>query len=118
MLVQHFGVVTRVFFRGKGVHVAADAVEAVGNILGRMARGSLEQHVLDKMGNTVHFRGFVTRSGSHPDAEGDGPASRNRLNQNAQSAWQNIFVHPDYPLIKNVQKMTPLYQNPTPATTK
>ena len=67
MFVQHLDVEADGFFSRKRVHVAADRINLAGNLLGRAGGGALKHHVLGKMGYTVHLRGFVARSGLHPD---------------------------------------------------
>ena len=49
VLVEHLDVVARVFLGGERVHLAADRVDGLRDVLGAARRRALEEHVLDEM---------------------------------------------------------------------
>ena len=59
VLVEHLDVEADGLFAGKGVEVSADRVDLAGELLGGTRGRALEHHVLDEVGDTVDFRGFV-----------------------------------------------------------
>ncbi len=52
------------------VEVAANRIHFAGNVLRRAGTGSLEEHVLDKVGDAVGLSGFAAGAGLDPDAHG------------------------------------------------
>jgi len=59
-------------FAGEGVEIAADGVHLAGNELCGAGAGSLEEHVLDEVGDAVGFCGLAAGAGLDPDTHGDG----------------------------------------------
>ena len=49
VLVEDLDVVAGVFLGGEGVHLAADRIDRLGDVLGRPRRRALEEHVLHKV---------------------------------------------------------------------
>ena len=72
MLVEHLDVVAGVFLGGERVHLAADGVDGLGDVLGRSRAGPLEQHVLHEMGDAARVLRFVARPARQPHADADG----------------------------------------------
>src|SRR5579863_9494711 len=69
VLVKDLNVEADALLGGKCVHVAADGVDLAGNFFGAAVRGPFEDHVLNKMGDTVPLGVFITRSSLQPDAD-------------------------------------------------
>jgi hypothetical protein len=59
VLVEHLDVVAGVFFGRKGVELATDGVDGLGDVLSRPRGGALEEHVLHEMGDAAPFRRLV-----------------------------------------------------------
>ena len=55
VLVENLDVVAGVLLGGKGIHLTADGVDFLRDVLRRPRRCALEQHVFDEMGNAGPF---------------------------------------------------------------
>src|SRR5208283_4039860 len=69
VFVEHLDAEADALFGGEGVHVAADAVDLAGNLLGGAVLGAFEDHVLDEVGDAVDLRGLVAGTGLEPNAD-------------------------------------------------
>ena len=67
MFVEDLDVVARVFLGGEGVHLPADGVDRLRDVLGAPRRGALEEHVLDEMRDTALLDRLVARAAREPD---------------------------------------------------
>ncbi|CDN45103.1 hypothetical protein BN871_GL_00050 [Paenibacillus sp. P22] len=93
MLVEHLGEIACIFLCRERIHIAPDAVEQVGDILGAACIRAFEEHMLDKMGDTVVGRRFAAGSRLDPNAERYGTAGGNRFRDNAQTVAESIYIH-------------------------
>jgi len=66
MLVQHARLEGGVLTRRVGIKRAAQGLERSGDLVRRPARGPLEHHVLEQMGNPHLLSRLVQRGGTHP----------------------------------------------------
>ena len=88
-------VVAGVFLAGAGVDVAADALDFAGDLRGRAALGSLEQHVLEKVADAVLRLVLATAADGCPNAEADAGHLRHFDCGEAESVWQlSDVIHP------------------------
>ena len=78
-LVGHAGVDDRRLARRGGVQLAAERVEDLGDLLGAVAAGALEEEVLDEVGDASASLGLVAGAGADPEAERDRADARNVL---------------------------------------
>jgi len=85
MGVQHLGVETDLFLGGEGIQHAADGIHFAGNVFGRTALGTLEDHVLKEMGSAVFRRGFAAGAMANPNADGDGADVLHSLGDNDEA---------------------------------
>ena len=60
--------IARVFFTGEGVTLATDSVKLLGDLNSASLFCSLEDHMLDEMGQTAFLRPLVTGAHIDPDA--------------------------------------------------
>src|SRR5206468_8097981 len=90
MLVEDLDVVARVLLGGEGVELPADGVDRLCNILGRAARGALEQHVLDEMRDAPALGRFVAGAPGEPYADADRSDLRHLLGEKAKSVIENV----------------------------
>ncbi len=70
MGVEHLGVEADLFLGSERVEHAADGVHFAGDGFGGAAFGALEDHVLEKVRETVFMKGFAARAMANPDADG------------------------------------------------
>src|SRR6266542_1997527 len=89
MLVEHLDIEANAFFGGEGVHVAADRIDLAGDIFGATALGPLEHHVLNKVGNAIDLRFFVTGAGLDPNTDGYGADVLHLLGNDGESIGQH-----------------------------
>jgi hypothetical protein len=90
VLVEHLQVVTGVFLRRKGVHLAANRVDGLGDVFRRPAGGALEEHVLHEVGDAALFERLVPRSAGQPHADADGADVGHPLRQEPQPVRQHL----------------------------
>src|SRR5882724_3718038 len=57
------------FFTSERIKISAQAFNGLGDFLCRSLSCALEQHVLDEMADSIHFRRLVARADAHPQAE-------------------------------------------------
>ena len=69
--------------RGGGVQLAAELVEDLRDLLRRVARRALEEHVLDEVRDARARVRLVTRARTDPEAERDRADTRNPLRDDA-----------------------------------
>ena len=82
-LVRHTRVHDRGLPRGGGVELAAELVEELRDLLRRVARGALEEQVLDEVRDARAALGLVTRACADPEAERDRAHVRQPLGDDA-----------------------------------
>ena len=87
--VAHLGVVAGVLLGRHRVVLAADSVEADGDVEGAARRRSLEQQVLEEVRRPVRGGLFVARTDRNPVADGGAAGSGDLLTQNPYAARQN-----------------------------
>ena len=93
MLVENFDVEADAFLRRECVHVAADRIDLAGDGFGGAGLGSLEDHVLDEVGDAVEFGIFVARAGLQPDADRDRANVGHLLGDNGQAVRQDLTTN-------------------------
>ena len=76
---QHARVVGGGLDRGRGVEVAADRLDLLGDLARGAPRRALERHVLEQMRDAVLVRPLVAAAGADPDAERGGFQMRHRV---------------------------------------
>ena len=88
VLVEEAGVQVRRLLAGGGVDRGAEPVEALGDLDRRVARGPLEQQVLEEVRDPGLGRGLVARAGPHPEPERHGPDRGNLLGHDPDARAQ------------------------------
>ena len=83
LVVGHARVDDRVLARGGRVQLAAEAVEDLGDLLRAVARGALEEQVLDEMRDAGLGVGLVARAGADPEPDRDRADVREALRDDA-----------------------------------
>jgi hypothetical protein len=78
VLREHPRRVARPFVVGRGVDLAADVLDVLGDAAGGAARRALEGHVLDEVGQAVLVGLLVARARADPDAQRRGGDLRHR----------------------------------------
>ena len=66
VLIENFNVETDAFLRRESIHIAADRVYLPSDLFRRAIPGSLENHVLNEMGDAIPLRIFVSGAGFDP----------------------------------------------------
>ena len=74
--------------RGRGVQLAAELVEDLRDLLRRVPRRALEEHVLDEVRDARARIRLVARAGADPEAERDRADTRNALRDDALAAGE------------------------------
>src|SRR5690606_4037363 len=74
--------------RGRGVEIAANRLDCLGNLARGAALGALEGHVLEKVRNAVLVRRLVTAAGANPNAERGGLQVRHAVGHDSQAGRQ------------------------------
>lgn len=92
MLIEDLGIEANQFLGRKRVQVAADGIDGAGDILCRAAGGSLEQHVLDEVGDSVLFGRLAPRTGADPDADGDRAYVRHSLRNHTNAVTERSHL--------------------------
>ena len=90
VLVEHLDVVARVFLGGEGVHLTADRVDRLRDVLGAARRRALEEHVLDEVGDAALLLGLVTRAARQPDADADRAHMRHPLGKETETIRKHV----------------------------
>ena len=90
VLVEHLDVVARVFLGGERVHLAADGVDRLGDVLGAPGRRALEEHVLDEMGDAALLLRLVARAARQPDADADRAHVRHPLREETETIRKHV----------------------------
>jgi len=89
----NFGQITTVFLAGKRIKRPAHCVDLLGNGQGAMSQRTLEEHVLDKVGDTVFSRSFMPGPILDPKTDGRGIGPGDGLGQNADTVIENGFFN-------------------------
>ena len=69
VVLEHARIVGGAFGAGRGVQIAADRLDLLGDLTGRAPPRALERHMLEEMRNAVLVMKFVAAAGSDPYAE-------------------------------------------------
>ena len=85
VLVQHLEVIAGVFLGGEGVHLAANRVDRLRDVLGTAGRRALEEHVLDEVGDAALLLRLVPRAASQPHADADRAHVRHPLGKETET---------------------------------
>ena len=72
ILAQHARVIRGRVDPGRGIELAANRLDLLGDILGATARGALEGHMLEEMGDAMLGQALAAAAGADPDAERHG----------------------------------------------
>ena len=90
MLVEDLDVVARVFLGGKGVHLTADRIDRLGDILRRSRSRSLEEHVLDEVRDPALLLRFVAGTAGQPHADAYRADMRHPLRKKTEPIRQHL----------------------------
>jgi hypothetical protein len=90
MLVEHLDVVARVFLRRERVHLPADRIDRLRDVLGGARVGPLEQHVLDEVRDAALLLRLVARAARQPDADADRADMRHPLRQETETIGKHV----------------------------
>src|SRR5690606_22616862 len=71
-----------------GVDVAADILDLLGDLAGGAARGALEGHVLEEMGNAVLLDAFMAAAGGDPYPDGSRGEAGHRFGDDTDTVPQ------------------------------
>jgi hypothetical protein len=93
MLVEDLGVETDLLLGGKGVKHAADGIHFAGDVFGRTALGTLEDHMLEEMSQAVFGGGFATGTVANPDTDGDGADVLHGLGDDNESVGEDVAMN-------------------------
>ena len=85
---QRLGIKAGVFLGGVGVHAAAQQIHLLGYLPGGAGVGTLEGHMLHKMGDALFVRRLVPGARLHPYAHGGGERPLYRQQQHPQAIVQ------------------------------
>src|SRR5690625_5226519 len=88
LAVERSCIVAGILIGGKGVHIAANRLHTQSYIVGRTRFGSVEEHVLQKVGDTGLLIRFITTSRLHPDPYSYTFNTVNRLSHNPEPVIQ------------------------------
>ena len=96
VLVEHARVHDRVVACGRGVQLAAEGVEDLRHLEGRVGGGALEEQVLEEVADAGVRVVLVARPGADPEPDGDGAHRGKRLGHDARAAverGQEVVLH-------------------------
>ena len=86
--LEHAGVIGRVLGAGRGVEIAADRLDLLGDLPRGAPPRALERHVLEEMRDAVLVAPFVAAAGIDPDAERGGLEMRHRVGHDIDAGFQ------------------------------
>ena len=86
--LEHARIVGGGFDRGRGIEIAADRLDILGDLTRGPPRGALERHVLEQMRNAMLVRLLVAAAGADPDAERSGLQMRHRVSHDRETTGQ------------------------------
>ncbi len=69
ILAQHARVIGGGVHAGRGVELATDRLDLLGDVLGAAACGPFERHMLEEMGDAMLAKALAAAPGADPDAE-------------------------------------------------
>ncbi len=93
VLVEDFNVEADTLFGGERIEIAAYRIDLPGNSFRRTIRGSLEDHMLDKMGEPVGSRFFIPGARLNPDADGNRTQMLHLLGDDGQAVRQHLSMN-------------------------
>jgi len=93
VFVEYLDVEADAFLGGESVHVAADGIYLAGDLFGGAVGGSLENHVLDEVGDAVCLRRFIARTGLEPDADGSRADVLHLLGDDGEAVGQHLAAN-------------------------
>ncbi len=88
---QHARIIGRGLDRGRGIEVAADRLDFLGDLARGAALGALERHVFEQMRNAVLVAVLVAAAGADPDAERGGFQMRHGVRHDGQTGRQTGY---------------------------
>ena len=92
MLVENLGVEADLFLGSESIEHAADGVHFAGDSFGGAALSTLEDHVLDEVGEAVFFGDFAAGTVANPDADGDGANVGHGLCDDHEAIGQKVLL--------------------------
>jgi len=90
---QHAGKIGRALDARRGIEVAADRLDLLGDLPRGAARRALERHVLEEMRNAVLVLALVAAARADPDAERGALQVRHRVGDDREARGQPRDVH-------------------------
>ena len=90
---QHARIVGGAFDAGRGVEVAADRLDLLGDLPRGAPRRALERHVLEQMRDAVLVGVLVAAAGADPHAERGALQMRHGVGDDHQAGRQPCYVH-------------------------
>jgi len=96
LVVRYARIDDRVLARGRRVQLPAERVEDLGDLLGRVRGGALEEQVLDEVRDAGAIRLLVARSRPDPEADCDGAHMLEPLRDDALARVefaQDVLLH-------------------------
>ena len=90
VLVEDLDVVARVFLGGERVHLAADGVDRLRDVLGAAGGGALEEHVLDEMGDAALLPRLMARTARQPHADAHRAHVRHPLGEETEPVGKHV----------------------------
>ncbi len=88
VVLEHSRIVSGAFGAGRGIEIAADRLDLLGDLAGRTPPRALERHVLEKMRNAVLVMKLVAAAGSDPYAERCRLQMRHGIGHHADAGFQ------------------------------
>jgi hypothetical protein len=82
---EHARVIGRALDTGRGVEVAADGLDLLGDLAGGSPRGALEGHMLQEMGDAMLVGALIAAATAGPDAERGGLQMRHGIGHNRET---------------------------------
>ena len=76
------------FDAGRGIEIAADRLDLLGDLARGAPLGALEGHVFEQMRDAVLVGLFVAAAGADPDPERGGFQMRHAVGHDRQAGWQ------------------------------
>ena len=86
--LEHARVIGGVLGSGRGIEIAADRLDLLGDLACAAPPRALERHMFEEMRNAVLVAAFVAAAGSDPDAERSGLEMRHRVGHHRDAGFQ------------------------------
>ena len=88
VVLEHARIVSGALGAGRGVEIAADRLDLLGDLTGRAPPRALERHMLEEMRNAVLVMKLVAAAGSDPYAERCRLQMRHGIGHHADAGFQ------------------------------